>query len=308
MADDVDAVIVTYQSGAHLRRAIAAARNWDRIGRIIVVDNGSTDDSVRIAREVADEVVESGANLGFGAGQNLGVAKCASALVLLLNPDAVIHPDGLEAGWRHLVDAPDVAMVQGVIRRAADGQPERSQGAEPGLADLAVRRWGLRRLLGERGLQAFARFAGRADFADRVPSEARDVAFLAAVAPLARRAAFDAVGGFDADISSTRRTPTSATGYAPRAGASGRCRSSGRSTLAPRAVPIVRYGGRSSGGAHTTPSSSRTGVAFGARSRFDWCQRSSGDPGIGCRDRAERVVRTARADGAGHRCAAGSHV
>jgi GT2 family glycosyltransferase len=64
----------------------------------IVVDNGSTDDSVaRLRRERPDvEVVESGANLGFAGGNEVGIRHALAdrrvSWVLLLNTDVEVDP------------------------------------------------------------------------------------------------------------------------------------------------------------------------------------------------------------------------
>ena len=73
---------------------------------IIVVDNGSTDDSVDRLRESLPglRIIETGANLGFAGGNNAGVHAAlamGSAYIWLLNNDTVVEPAALTA----LVDA-----------------------------------------------------------------------------------------------------------------------------------------------------------------------------------------------------------
>lgn len=68
---------------------------------IVVVDNGSSDDSVeRIRRNGCDLILlEAGKNLGFTGGNNLGIKYALehnADYVLLLNNDALIAPDALE--------------------------------------------------------------------------------------------------------------------------------------------------------------------------------------------------------------------
>jgi GT2 family glycosyltransferase len=109
-------------------------------------------------------------------------------------------PAGLEAGFELLRVRDDVAAVQGVVRRAADHDLERTFGREPGLADLVAHRLRLRQRVGERVLRLAARFVGLRHFAVRLPDAATvPTPFLAAVAPLIRAAAFAEVGGFDED-------------------------------------------------------------------------------------------------------------
>ena len=72
--------------------------------RLIVVDNGSTDDSLPALRalqgEVPFELIEAGENRGFSAGNNLGIQKAlarGAEAVLLLNNDTLVT-EGFLAG------------------------------------------------------------------------------------------------------------------------------------------------------------------------------------------------------------------
>lgn len=69
----------------------------------IVVDNGSSDDSLALIRAQFPQVqiVENGENLGFGKANNRGVHVSSGEFVLFLNPDMRITSGSLEtlAGW-----------------------------------------------------------------------------------------------------------------------------------------------------------------------------------------------------------------
>ena len=67
---------------------------------IVVVDNGSTDDSVKkIRREYPDiEIVETGKNLGYALGNNLGIKYALdhhADYILVLNNDTLVEKDFL---------------------------------------------------------------------------------------------------------------------------------------------------------------------------------------------------------------------
>ncbi|MEY2417927.1 MAG: hypothetical protein QOG90_607 [Actinomycetota bacterium] len=194
----VDVVIVAYNSAAHLEACVAAARAWSACGRVIVVDNASLDSSLEVAHAVADVVVASPANRGFGAGQNLGAARVETEFFVALNPDARVIAAGLDGGVAAMRANADAAATQGLIRRAADDALERSCGREPGVADLLAHRFRLRERVGERVLKTIAPLVGLRYFSDRAPAApVQDTAFLAAVAPLVRTSAFREIGGFD---------------------------------------------------------------------------------------------------------------
>ena len=84
---------------------------------VVLVDNGSSDDSVELARREGPElaVVELGENLGFGGAIDRAVADRPGDPLILLNNDAVPEPrfveallDGLGAG----VDSVAGVLVQ----------------------------------------------------------------------------------------------------------------------------------------------------------------------------------------------------
>ena len=63
---------------------------------MIVVDCASSDDSVRIARHHPVAVsVAAGANLGFGAGSNLGLTHVSEPVTVFVNPDVELVDDSL---------------------------------------------------------------------------------------------------------------------------------------------------------------------------------------------------------------------
>lgn len=63
---------------------------------IVVVDNGSTDGTLGIVgADDAVRIVDAGANAGFGAGCNRGVAESGREFVAFVNPDVLVEPDAL---------------------------------------------------------------------------------------------------------------------------------------------------------------------------------------------------------------------
>lgn len=67
--------------------------------RVIVVDNGSSDDSVAFIRQNYPEVevLAFNRNRGFAAAVNAGIEASRSELVALLNVDTAAHPEWLES-------------------------------------------------------------------------------------------------------------------------------------------------------------------------------------------------------------------
>lgn len=87
-------VTVTYNSADILRRcwggaAIPSHVEW------IVVDNGSTDDSIATARALGAIVIDAQRNRGFSAANNLGLRRARGRMVGFINPDVVVDFAGL---------------------------------------------------------------------------------------------------------------------------------------------------------------------------------------------------------------------
>lgn len=81
---------VLNRNGAHrLRRTIPSLRKQDYQPReILVLDNGSEDESVAYLKQFQDvRVIEAGRNLGYGAGKNELVRQANGRYVLLLDND-----------------------------------------------------------------------------------------------------------------------------------------------------------------------------------------------------------------------------
>jgi len=64
---------------------------------IIVVDNGSTDDSATVAVRAGAKVIRLGSNLGFAAAVNRGIESSKADWIAVLNNDVTLEPDWLAA-------------------------------------------------------------------------------------------------------------------------------------------------------------------------------------------------------------------
>ncbi len=93
-------IIVNFNSGQFLHRCLDALdRQTFRAFHTVVIDNASSDGSADGIEERYSGVtlVRAGANLGFAAGNNLGLQHAGAVeWIALLNPDAYAAPDWLE--------------------------------------------------------------------------------------------------------------------------------------------------------------------------------------------------------------------
>jgi N-acetylglucosaminyl-diphospho-decaprenol L-rhamnosyltransferase len=84
MSTTVEAIIVTWNSGATIDRCIESCAGM----AVTVVDNASSDDTVeRVCRHRNVYLIENQHNRGFAAAANQGIGRTGAEHVLLLNPD-----------------------------------------------------------------------------------------------------------------------------------------------------------------------------------------------------------------------------
>ncbi|MDY3530096.1 glycosyltransferase family 2 protein [Riemerella anatipestifer] len=96
--DKVVTIIVTYNGMRWLDKCLSSIRNSKYPTDVIVIDNGSTDETISFIKTHFPEVylIESKENLGFGKANNLGISlglKQDADFFLLLNQDAYLFPE-----------------------------------------------------------------------------------------------------------------------------------------------------------------------------------------------------------------------
>ena len=185
----VDAVVVAYRSGEHLRSAVEGLVRLPDT-RVIVVDNECPEQSYLTVSDLDVEVVHTGRNGGFAAGCNAGIAAGSSPEVLLLNPDAVIG-----------------AVALGRLRDALAANPDAGIAAPRIVGDDGELHWSLRRF--PRVSTTFAqalylhRVAPYATWTDELIRDPEryvtpgDVEWASGAALLVRRPLLERLGGLD---------------------------------------------------------------------------------------------------------------
>jgi len=121
----VTVIVVNYNGKHFLKDCLNSLANQTypqhRV-EVIVVDNNSTDGSAAFLRQEFPWVrtINAGKNLGFAAGNNLGLSIARGEWVALLNNDAIAEPDWLQASVESGVLADDIGGVAGHIVFAND--------------------------------------------------------------------------------------------------------------------------------------------------------------------------------------------
>lgn len=126
-------IIVSYNVQYFLDQAIGSVleSSCDFDFEIIVVDNGSTDNSVKWVEEKYPEVrvFDLGENVGFARANNFAAHKAKGEYILLLNPDTIVQADSLQCCYDFLSERKGAGAVG---LRMYDGQgkylPESKRG------------------------------------------------------------------------------------------------------------------------------------------------------------------------------------
>lgn len=187
----VTVAVVSWNTRDLLRRCLASFEPERERCEVWVVDNASTDGSAEMVRDEFPwvKLEASRENLGFGPAVNLVASRSRAAWVGVANADIALRPGALDA----LLAAADSDPGAGAIAPRLvlpDGSAQHSVFTFPTIASTLVVASGIGRALpsiGERNL-----LIGMFD-ADRP----RRVPWAIAAFLLVRRAAWDAIGGFD---------------------------------------------------------------------------------------------------------------
>lgn len=190
----VDIITVNWNAGEQLASCIASieAHGGAAVGRVFVVDNGSTDGSDRVSSASLDlEVIRTGRNLGFGRACNLAAARSDADFLLFLNPDAELRDGAIDQAVAHMATHAEVGVV-GIRLVGREGETHRHCARFPTWRSFIGNSLGLTRI-------------ARASFPPVTLVEfdhqtSRPVEHVMGAFYLIRRALFEQVGGFDEDF------------------------------------------------------------------------------------------------------------
>jgi hypothetical protein len=152
---------------------------------LVVVDNGSTDQTVDLLRRRSIPHLNLPANRGFAAAVNLGAARTDANLVMPLNADTVLEPGAIGALTEALRADPDLGGVQPRIlqlEREGTGDPEAARLYSAGQALTADGR---------------AVETGAGEPQGDAYKQRREVFGVCGAACLLRRELFERLGGYD---------------------------------------------------------------------------------------------------------------
>jgi N-acetylglucosaminyl-diphospho-decaprenol L-rhamnosyltransferase len=195
MTGDVAPVIVTFNSRDMTSECVAELDD-PTVGRVVVVDNGSTDGTAeRLREQFGDRIqlVPLDPPAGFAAACNAGARVTDAPYVLFLNSDILTTPDAIGRLVKELEADPGAVAAGGRLVDPGSLMTQKRYKPRrfPGLAVLATT------LLGIEDAWPGNPITRHHVGADIDESGTQAVEQPAAAALMVRREAFEAVGGFD---------------------------------------------------------------------------------------------------------------
>jgi GT2 family glycosyltransferase len=147
---ECDVIIVNYNAGELLVACVVSAFDAGA-SRVIVVDNGSHDDSLMaLERTYATDdplqIVRNTANLGFAVACNQGARFSAAPNVFFLNPDSVLAVNVIDRLLLALHSSPEVGMVGGFLCNPDGSEQAGGRRVFPTPRRAFMRAFGLSRL------------------------------------------------------------------------------------------------------------------------------------------------------------------
>jgi GT2 family glycosyltransferase len=116
---DVSIIIVNYNTQDLTLQCLRSVyeKTTGLLFEVIVVDNASSDDSVKqIGLEFPQaKLIKSTENLGFGRANNLGYEHSTGDYIFLLNSDTILINNAIEILWQFLNEHVDFAIVGGQL-------------------------------------------------------------------------------------------------------------------------------------------------------------------------------------------------
>lgn len=185
-----DAVIVNYNAGRFLAESVGLLQASPVIGRIVIVDNDSQDDSLSLLPDDSGNgqlvVIRNQNNLGFAAASNAGLRSSESPYAMLVNPDCFVSATAIGALLATLRAHPKAGMVGPQILNPDGSEQAGARRADPTPWRSFVRAFGLSRFFSDFGLEK-----------ESLPTVATEVDAISGACMMVTREALNNVGLLD---------------------------------------------------------------------------------------------------------------
>lgn len=110
----VSVVIAAWNGSNYIRKTLESVMVQSRkIDEVIVVDDGSSDNTTELVRAFPDVILIEQANAGRCAARNTGIRRATGDAIIILDQDDLLLPTNVEIGVRMLNDNPEAAFSGG---------------------------------------------------------------------------------------------------------------------------------------------------------------------------------------------------
>jgi GT2 family glycosyltransferase len=196
---DLSIIILNYKSRGLVRQCVKTIELYapSRSYEVIVVDNDSKDGTAEMLASYFPtekfphvRFIQTGGNIGFAAGNNVGIRASSGKYVMIMNPDITVRPGSIDEMLRFM-DANQDVGVAGPKLVHPDGSIDHSCYRYPTPAIPVYRRTPLGKLpMGKRAVASYL-------MDDYDHETTQDVDWLLGAVLTVRRAALDKVGLLD---------------------------------------------------------------------------------------------------------------
>lgn len=109
----ISVIIPCYNHGKFLKKAVKSVQSQDITEvEIIVVDDGSTDNTFQVAENLAVHYIKQ-KNSGLSSARNTGIEQSNGDFLVFLDADDWLLPGSLETNRNILIEQPELAFVSG---------------------------------------------------------------------------------------------------------------------------------------------------------------------------------------------------
>lgn len=109
----VSVIVPVYNGADYLRISLPAIVSSPVPHELIVVNDGSTDESVQVAEQYGARVVHTSGRCGPAVARNLGADQASSNLLLFIDADVRVHADTLSRVVEHFNSDPQLSALMG---------------------------------------------------------------------------------------------------------------------------------------------------------------------------------------------------
>lgn len=196
MNPKVSIIIVNYNHKYFPQMCIEAIERskTNFVYEIIVVDNGSVDESIHKLRKLKKEgrikLIESPKNIGYGQGNNLGVKQAKGEFIVISNPDIFVKENTMQLMIDYLGKHREIGLL-GPRLRYYSGEIQESCRRHMTFFDLIIKRTFLKKI------SRYKKRLKRYLMHDYNHDDIQPVELITGAYFMMRRDVYNEVGGFD---------------------------------------------------------------------------------------------------------------